>query len=160
MRKYQVLISALVVSLDALTKWLVRSRIDFDQSVTVFPGFFNLTHLQNNGAAFSMFADGGPRTAIALILFSCVAVAVILYLLWKSGGVLNSTTVALALIAGGALGNLWERALRGGVTDFLDLYIGQQHWPPFNLADSAICVGAALVLAAIMSGKHPHETLL
>ncbi|HWZ45271.1 MAG TPA: signal peptidase II [Candidatus Saccharimonadales bacterium] len=157
MRKYQVLISVLVVSLDALTKGMVRSRIGFDQSVTVFPGFFDLTHLQNTGAAFSMFADGGRLTSIALIVFSCVAIAVIVYLLWKNGSDLNSTTVALALIAGGALGNLWERALRGSVTDFLDLYIGQQHWPPFNLADSAICVGAALLLMAIVSGKHPQD---
>jgi len=157
MRKYQILISALVVSLDALTKGMVRGHITFDQSVIVFPGFFNLTHLQNTGAAFSMFADGGRLTAIALIVFSCVAIAVIVYLLWKSGSGLNSTTMALALIAGGALGNLWERALRGSVTDFLDLYIGQQHWPPFNLADSAICVGAALLLITIMSAKPPQE---
>ncbi|MBZ5525995.1 MAG: signal peptidase II [Acidobacteriia bacterium] len=153
MRKYQVLISALVVFLDALTKWLVRSRIAFDENIAVIPGFFNLTHLQNTGAAFSMFADGGRRTTIGLILFSCLAIAVIVYLLWRSGGGLNATTIALALIAGGAMGNLWERALRGGVTDFLDLYVGPQHWPPFNVADSAICVGAAVLLVTIMFGK-------
>jgi len=153
MYRFQFLIAALVVFLDALTKWMVRSRIAFEQNITVIPGFFNLTHLQNTGAAFSMFADGGRRTALALIVFSCIAVVVLVYLLWRSGGVLNTTTASLALIAGGAAGNLWERILRGGVTDFLDLYIGRQHWPPFNVADSAICVGAVVLLYTITFAK-------
>jgi signal peptidase II len=157
MRKYQLLIVALVVSLDALTKWLVRSRIPFESEIDVIPGFFRLTHLKNTGAAFSMFADSGPGAAVALVVFSCAAVVVVAYLLWKSGDVLNATTVAFALIGSGAFGNLWERALRGGVTDFLDFYIGRQHWPPFNLADSAICVGAIILLTTIVFGKSPQE---
>jgi signal peptidase II len=158
MHRYQFLIAGLVVFLDALTKWMVRGRIAFEQNITIIPGFFNLTHLRNTGAAFSMFADGGRPAALALIAFSCVAVGVLVYLLWKSGGALNVSTVSLALIAGGAVGNLWERVLRGGVTDFLDLYIGRQHWPPFNVADSAICVGAGVLLYTILFAKNSPQS--
>ena len=157
MRKYQFLIAALVISLDALTKWLVRSRIPLNGNVAVFPGFFSLTHLTNTGAAFSMFADSGRWASAMLIVFSCAAVVVISYLLWKGGGVLNSYTLALTLIGAGALGNLWERVLRGSVTDFLDFYAGRRHWPPFNVADSAISVGALILLATILFGKRAEE---
>lgn len=158
MRKYQWLIGGLVVSLDALTKWLVRSRIPFEGDIEVIPGFFRLTNLRNTGAAFSMFADAGPGAVTMLVVFSCVAVGVISWFLWKSGDTLSFSTVAFTLIGGGAVGNLWERALRGGVTDFLDFHIGAQHWPPFNVADSAICVGAAMLLTTIVFGKHPRES--
>ena len=157
MRKYQALIAVLVVAMDASTKWLVAHRIPLDGTVAVVPGLFQLTHLQNTGVAFSLFADPGRGTAIVLILFSCAAVSVISYVLWKSGGVLNVTTVALALIGGGALGNLWERVFRGSVTDFLDFYVGIHHWPPFNVADSAICVGAVLLLGTMVFGGRKQE---
>jgi signal peptidase II len=74
------------------------------------------------------------------------------FLLWKSGSALNSITLALALIMGGASGNLWDRVARGTVTDFLDFYIGQHHWPPFNIADSAIVIGSLLLMWKIMIG--------
>ena len=152
MRKYQLLIAASVVFLDAVTKTLIRTYIPYEDDVSIIPGFFRLTHLRNTGAAFSMFADSGEGAAMMLIGFSFAALAVISYLLWKTGAVLDRTTVSLALIGGGALGNLWERCLRGAVTDFLDFYVGNQHWPPFNVADSAITVGAVVLLWGILLG--------
>ena len=160
MRKYQVLIAAAVVALDRLTKWLVGRKIPLEGEVPVIPGLFRLTHLENTGAAFSMFADA-PSTLVTrlLILFSIAALVVISVLLWRSGPVMNQVTVALALVFGGALGNLWDRALYGRVTDFLDFYIGSRHWPPFNVADSAIVIGVLLLAThAILAPSEPKQT--
>jgi signal peptidase II len=71
-------------------------------------------------------------------------------LLWKNGNILNATAVALCLVAGGAVGNLWDRVFSGQVTDFLDFYLGSHHWPPFNVADSAIVVGGMLLLSKVL----------
>jgi signal peptidase II len=146
MRRYQLLIIAAVIVLDRITKWLVTRNIPLDGEVPVIPGLFRLTHLENTGAAFSMFADA-PSTLVTrmLIAFSVTAVVVISILLWRNGAVINLTTTSLALICGGALGNLWDRIGAGRVVDFLDFYIGSSHWPPFNVADSAIVVGALLL---------------
>ena len=153
MRKYQFLIIAAVVVLDRLTKWLVLQRLPEAHDVTIIPGLFQLSHWENTGAAFSMFADSSsPWRTLALIGFSVVAVLVISFLLWKSGSALNATTLALTLIMGGALGNLWDRIGKGTVTDFLDFYLGQHHWPPFNIADSAIVVGSLLLIWKVMVG--------
>ncbi|HLY91789.1 MAG TPA: signal peptidase II [Candidatus Angelobacter sp.] len=145
-----------VFLLDRFTKWLVIHNIVLDDNVQVIPGLFRLTHLENPGAAFSLFADSPSafRTGL-LIAVSAAALAVIGFLLWSRRGLFNSTTVALTFIMGGALGNLWDRLADGKVTDFLDFYIGIHHWPPFNLADSAIVVGA-LLLVFRMLGKEKH----
>jgi len=146
MRKFQLLIIAAVIVLDRLTKWLVTRNIPLDGEVPLIPGLFRLTHLENTGAAFSLFADA-PSTLVTrmLITFSVTAVVVISIMLWRNGAVINLTTTSLALICGGALGNLWDRVGTGRVVDFLDFYIGSSHWPPFNVADSAIVVGALLL---------------
>ncbi len=145
-----------VFLLDRFTKWLVIHNIVLDDNVQVIPGLFRLTHLENPGAAFSLFADSPSafRTGL-LIAVSAAALAVIGFLLWSRRGLFNSTTLALTFIMGGALGNLWDRLADGKVTDFLDFYIGIHHWPPFNLADSAIVVGA-LLLVFRMLGKEKH----
>lgn len=153
MRRYQFLIIAAVIVLDRLSKWLVIQHLPEAHDVTIIPGLFQLSHWENTGAAFSMFADSSsPWRTLGLIGFSVVAVIVISFLLWKSGKSLNATTLALALIMGGALGNLWDRIARGTVTDFLDFYLGQHHWPPFNIADSAIVVGSLLLIWKVMAG--------
>jgi len=158
MRKYQFLIVAAVVALDRLTKWLIIKRLPEAHDISIIPGLFQLSHWENTGAAFSMFADSSsPWRTLGLIGFSLIALVVISFLLWKSGGALNSTTLALSLIMGGALGNLWDRVDKGTVTDFLDFYIGQHHWPPFNIADSAIVVGSLLLIWKVMVGPQ-HET--
>jgi signal peptidase II len=150
MRKYHVLIAALVVLLDRLTKWVISQKIPLHDSVTVIPGVFQLTHVQNQGAAFGLFSDSPSEWKVAmLILFSVAALAVVSALLWKNGNAMNATAIALSLVFGGALGNLWDRVASGRVIDFLDFYVGSHHWPAFNIADSAIVVGALLLLSEI-----------
>ena len=151
MRKYQALITAAVILLDRITKLLVISRIPVAHEVSIIPGLFQLSHWENTGAAFSIFADSSsPWRTAGLIGFSVVACAVVCYLLWKRGYTLDLIAISLCLILGGALGNLWDRLRQGTVTDFLDFYIGNHHWPPFNVADSAIVVGAILLMARIL----------
>src|SRR5258707_5097286 len=146
MRKYHIIIAALVVALDQFTKWLVAQRISLHDSVDVVPGVFRLTHVQNPGAAFGLFSESSSEWKVAmLILFSVAALAVVSALLWKNGKAMNATAIALSLVFGGALGNLWDRVLSGRVIDFLDFYIGSHHWPAFNVAARGIAVGAPLL---------------
>lgn len=158
MRKYHFLIAALVVVFDRLAKWIVDKNIALHESVAVVPGFFHLTHVENRGAAFGLFAESPSEWKIAvLVLFSLVALVVVSALLWKNSHVMSTTGVGLALILGGALGNLWDRLVSGQVVDFLDFYVGNYHWPAFNLADSAIVVGALLLVTEILFSKSPSE---
>src|SRR5579864_2094897 len=150
MRKYHIIIAALVVFLDRLTKWAVAQRITLHDSVDVVPGLFRLTHVQNQGAAFGLFSDSPSEWKVTmLILFSIAALAVVSTLLWKNGNAMNATAIALSLVFGGALGNLWDRVASGRVIDFLDFYVGAHHWPAFNIADGAIVIGALLLLSEI-----------
>lgn len=160
MRKYHVLIAALVVVLDRLTKWVVSQRITLHDSVDVIPGVFRLTHVQNQGAAFGLFSDSPSEWKVAmLILFSVAALAVVSALLWKNGNAMNATAIALSLVFGGALGNLWDRVSSGRVIDFLDFYLGSHHWPAFNVADSAIVVGALLLLSEIFWAPQEEKAI-
>jgi signal peptidase II len=160
MRKYHLLIALLVVLLDRISKRLVASRISMHDSISVIPGFFRITHVENNGAAFGLFADSPSEWKIAmLVLFSLVALVIVIALLWKSSHSLTTTGVGLSLILGGAIGNLWDRLVNGKVVDFLLFYIGQYQWPAFNVADSAIVVGAGLLVFEILFVKSaPRET--
>lgn len=143
-----LLVSLAVILADQFTKWLVRQDLPLDSSHPV-TGFFNLVYIHNPGAAFSFLAaaPGWQRW-----FFTALSLAASLFILWlmlrNRGKALFS--LALAFILGGALGNVIDRVLWGKVTDFLDLYLtlgGQQwHWPAFNLADSAIFVGALLLI--------------
>ncbi len=158
MRKYHFLIAILVVVLDHVSKWLVASNITLHDSISVLPGFFRLTHVRNSGAAFGLFADSSSEWKVAiLILFSLLALAVVSALLWKNSHSMTTTGVGLALILGGAVGNLWDRLVTGQVVDFLDFYVGSYHWPAFNVADSAIVIGALLLVAEILFAKSPAE---
>jgi signal peptidase II len=151
-------IALAVLLLDRFTKWLVIRNIALEDSISVIPGLFRLTHLENPGAAFSIFAesDSPYRTAL-LVGISLAALAVVALLLWTRRSSFSSTTIALSLIAGGALGNLWDRISDGKVTDFLDFYVGPHHWPPFNLADSAIVVGALLLMLRMLAKEQPPK---
>ena len=160
MRKYHILIAAVVVLLDRLTKTLVAQRITLHDSIDVVPGLFRLTHVQNQGAAFGLFSDSTWEWKLAmLILFSLAALAVVSALLWKNGNALNATAIALSLVFGGALGNLWDRVVSGRVVDFLDFYLGPHHWPAFNIADSAIVVGALLLLSEIFLAPQEEKAI-
>jgi signal peptidase II len=146
-----LLIALAVFFFDRITKLLVIHNIVLEDAVSIIPGFFRLTHLENPGAAFSLFAESpSPAKTVLLIAISVAALVVVALLLWMRRNAFNATTVALALIMGGALGNLWDRLTDGKVTDFLDFYIGIHHWPPFNVADSAIVVGAMLLMLRML----------
>jgi signal peptidase II len=154
MRKFYLLIAFFVVVLDRATKWAVAKDIPLHESKTLIAGFFYLTHVENRGAAFSLFADSPSEWKIAmLVLFSIVALVVVSALLWRGSHSMATTGVGLGLILGGALGNLWDRLLSGRVVDFLLFYIGSYQWPAFNVADSAIVVGAALLAIEILFAK-------
>ncbi len=159
MRKYHFLIAALVLALDRLTKWTVAHRLSLHDSIQVIPGFFRIVHAENPGAAFGMFADSPAQWTIALlILFSVIALLIVSALLWKSSHRLTTTGVALSLILGGAIGNLWDRIVSRHVVDFLLFYIGRFQWPAFNVADSAIVVGAGLLVFEILFTKHSETS--
>ncbi|HET9840217.1 MAG TPA: signal peptidase II [Candidatus Angelobacter sp.] len=160
MRKYHIIIAALIVLCDRMTKSLVAQKIALSDSVDVIPGIFRLTHVQNQGAAFGLFADSPSGWKVSmLILFSVAALAVVSALLWKNGNALNPTAIALSLVFGGALGNLWDRVANGRVIDFLDFYLGSHHWPAFNIADSAIVVGALLLLSEIFLAPQEEKAV-
>jgi len=160
MRKYHILIASLVVVLDRFTKWMVAQRIALHDGVDVVPGLFRLTHVQNQGAAFGLFSDSPSEWKVAmLIMFSVAALGVVSALLWKNGNALNPTAVALSLVFGGALGNLWDRIVSGRVIDFLDFYVGSHHWPAFNVADSAIVIGALLLLSEIFLAPQEEKAV-
>ncbi len=144
--KYLILlaVSAVVLILDQATKLYIDRTMDLHTSVTVVENFFNITYLRNKGAAFSFLANFSYRLPF-FILISVVAVAVILVVFHKLRDDQRFTAVALALIFSGALGNLIDRVRLGEVIDFLDAHWYEHHWPAFNVADSAICVGVAFL---------------
>jgi signal peptidase II len=153
-RTVYLLIAVIVVLLDRWTKYIVARRIGLYQHIQIIPGFFRLTHTENTGAAFSLFADSNaPWKTGMLIGFSVIALVVVSVLLWKNNHAHILTGVALSLIMGGAIGNLWDRVSSGRVIDFLLVYIKKYQWPVFNLADSAIVVGAALLVLEIVFAK-------
>ena len=152
------LLAACVVALDRWTKRLVAARIAMYSHIQIIPGFFRLTHTENTGAAFSLFADSPAHWKTALLIgFSLVAMVIVSVLLWKQTRALTSTGIALSLILGGAFGNLWDRVASGRVVDFLLFYISQYQWPVFNLADSCIVIGASLLVLEILFHKSPSE---
>ncbi len=156
MRKLYLLTALLVVALDRATKWMVARDIPLHDSIKVINGFFYLTHVENRGAAFSLFADSSSQWKITLlVLFSIIALVIVTILLWRNSHAMTITGVGLSLILGGAIGNLWDRLLNGRVVDFLLFYIGSYQWPAFNVADSAIVVGAGLLVFEILFAKAP-----
>jgi len=158
MRKYHFLIAVLIILADQVTKWLIHSRMSLNDSIVVLPGFFRLTYVQNSGAAFGLFADSASEWKVSiLVVFSVLALVVVSALLWKNSHAITSTGVGLSLILGGAVGNLWDRLLNKHVVDFFDFFVGSYHWPAFNVADSAIVVGALLLVAEILFAKTPAE---
>jgi signal peptidase II len=155
-RVWLLLLSVFVVVADRVTKWLASTRIEMGSNVIVIPHVFAISHVENPGAAFSLFNDSSSpaRVRWLLLIFSLLAAVAVLVALVKLGRRMTATTVALALILGGALGNAWDRLRFGYVIDFLEVHIIHYHWPDFNVADSAIVVGGILlVFDALFSGK-------
>jgi signal peptidase II len=153
-RAFHFFVALLIVLLDRWTKRLVATRIALYSNIQIIPGFFRLTHTENTGAAFSLFADSPSHwKTTGLIAFSLVAMVIVAGLLWKQARGFSLSGVALSLILGGAAGNLWDRLARGRVVDFLLFYVKQYQWPVFNLADSAIVAGASLLVLEIIFSR-------
>jgi signal peptidase II len=150
------LIALGVFGLDRWTKWIVQTQFSAYDTKQVIPGFFNIVRSENPGVAFGMFADASSaaRTPI-LIGVSVIAVALLAGMLWRIDRLDGFSATGLALIFGGAMGNVFDRVRLGSVTDFLDFYSGSYHWYTFNIADASICTGAGLlILSMLRSGKH------
>jgi len=146
-------IAAAVMIGDQVTKALVEKSIPEHGQISILPRFFNLTNTKNAGAAFGLFSDSpAPWKTALLIAVSGALLVTVVAIVWRSRHLHWATGVGLALILGGALSNLFDRIRMGLVVDFLDVYVGSYHWPTFNLADSAIVVGAGfLVIHVIFS---------
>jgi signal peptidase II len=149
-RAYYLAISAAVILLDIWTKWLVLRRIDLHEAVPIIPNFFQLVHVRNTGAAFGIGANAASKIVPLLLNIGAIAVfcVVVVYAL-RSAVTDRLLQTGLHLILGGAIGNLVDRFRFGYVVDFLDAYVTfggrEHHWPAFNVADSAICIGIALL---------------
>ncbi|MEO6828951.1 MAG: signal peptidase II [Acidobacteriaceae bacterium] len=154
-----LLIALAVFVVDRISKLWIVAHIPSGQDVTVIPRFFRLTHVYNNGAAFSLFADtpSPDRVRWMLIAFSAIAIVIVLGVLWKAGRTINTASVALALILGGAAGNLYDRLASRYVIDFLAFNIFGYHYPDFNVADSCIVIGACLLLIEVF--RSPNSLL-
>ncbi len=140
------LVSLVIIALDRVTKLWVQKHILEGDHIPVIPHVFRLSHVLNEGAAFSLFNDAPANpTRWALTAFSTVAALVIAGILVRIGRRYSTTALGLALVLGGALGNTWDRLQYKMVTDFLEVKIIHYHWPDFNVADSAIVVGGILM---------------
>jgi len=144
-------IALLVFVGDQATKAIVESSIPERQIIPVIPGLFNITHVKNEGAAFGLFADSpAPWKTVLLVVISAALLATVVGVVWKTRRLQWEAGVGLSLILGGALSNLVDRIRMGRVVDFLDFYIRSYHWYTFNLADSAIVVGAGFLILQVL----------
>ncbi len=151
-----LLIPVVVFIVDRITKILILRHLTSSSVIAVIPGWFHLTDVYNNGAAFSMFADtrSPDRVRWMLIAFSVFAILVVFALFWSVAKRLSLTSVALALILGGAIGNLYDRLAYHYVIDFLAFSHWGYHYPDFNIADSCIVIGACLLLIEAIRGPN------
>ncbi len=144
-------LSALIILLDRITKIWVARHIEIGDARPVIPHVFWISHVMNDGAAFSLFSYSSRPQLVRtmLIAFSVIAALAVFAFLLRMGRRITPTTVALALILGGAIGNAYDRLAYGTVLDFLEVHIivgsWNYHWPDFNVADSAIVIGGILL---------------
>jgi signal peptidase II len=159
-RMPELWLSALIVALDQLTKALIRSKLALHDSVNVVPGMLDITHVRNTGAAFGMLNDMQFRYKAGVMVLIAIAalVAVGMYATTLPRGQ-RVARLGLALILGGAVGNLIDRAIAGYVIDFVDVYWRGIHFWAFNVADSAITVGVVLMLLDVLGVGRAPETV-
>jgi signal peptidase II len=155
MRGWLFGLSAFIVALDRITKHWVSAHIEEGSAITIIPHVFRISHVLNAGAAFSMFTDSPhpERTRWMLTAFSILAAIVVLIVLLRVGRRISMTALSMALVLGGAIGNVWDRLRTGTVIDFLEVHIVHYHWPDFNVADSAIVIGGILLLLDSLRSK-------
>ena len=159
-RVHFLILSAAVILLDLWTKSLVLARIQLHEAIPVIPNFFQLVHVRNTGAAFGLGANASSKLVPILLNAGAIAVfcVVVVYAL-RTAVTDRLLQTGLHLILGGAIGNLLDRFRFGYVVDFLDVYVGRHHWPAFNVADSAICIGIALLFFDMRKKPEAAATL-
>jgi signal peptidase II len=144
-------LAAIVVVLDQLSKLWIVDRLAASRSSLHITGFFDIVLVRNRGVSFGLFDNDAAINGIAFSLLAAVIVAVLLVWLWRASGML--LPAAIGLVVGGAIGNVIDRLRLGSVVDFLDFYLGAWHWPAFNLADAAICIGVGLMVIDGLLGR-------
>ena len=143
-----LVVSAFVLALDQWTKLWIEASLEVHGRLPVVSGFFNLVHVQNTGIAFGLFPAGRELAGTVLLTLLGFGALVVVSLYFRSTSEREPLLLlSLALVLGGAVGNLIDRILLRAVTDFLDVYVGTHHWPAFNVADSGVTVGIVLMLA-------------
>jgi signal peptidase II len=154
-----ILLVAATLALDRWTKALIQKHFGLNESISVIDGFFNITYVRNTGVAFGIFDPISlPAKSVLLSVFTVFAAVVVITYSVRSPVRNRLLQIALALILGGALGNLYDRVAYGYVVDFLELYASSYHWPSFNVADSAISIGVALLALEILRNEAPSRT--
>ncbi len=154
-----ILGAAVIIALDQITKSAVTTRFTLHEVLPVIPGLFNLVYVLNPGAAFGFLADASATFRYVFFIgVTVVAAGLIFYYLVKSNPRNLMLAGSLTLIFGGAVGNLIDRIRFGSVVDFLDVYIGSAHWPAFNVADSAITVGAILMIWEMILNRKEKQS--
>ncbi len=159
-KKYLILLStvAVTVLLDIITKAYIDSTMSLHESVVLIRGLLNITYVRNPGAAFSFLASASPGfRSVFFLTVTVLAIILVLYYIVKSKTDEPLMIFALSLILSGALGNFIDRVRLGEVIDFIDVYLGAYHWPAFNVADSAITVGAFLMLFVLFKRPKEHD---
>ncbi len=152
-----IVIAGLVIIADQISKWIILKTMPLYDSFPVIQGLFNITHIHNPGGAFGFFADRDPLLRKIVFLFmSSVAACFVLWFYHQTPRTHPWLAFGLALIFGGAVGNLIDRFRFGKVVDFLDFYIGSAHWPAFNVADSAISVGITIFILHLVLNRMPE----
>jgi signal peptidase II len=146
-----ILAAFAVFALDQLSKWWILSLVMAPPRRIPVTGFFDLVLVMNRGVSFGMLGDGPGWLTAALIIFAILLSAVLCIWLWRADSVLLA--LALGLVIGGAIGNVIDRFRFGAVVDFLDFHLAGYHWPAFNVADSAITVGVALLILDSLKSK-------
>lgn len=155
-----LLISVAVFTADRWTKTWVTAHIAIGDAIPVIPRVLRITHWTNEGAAFSMFANSSSPHAVrwGLVAFTLLCALVVLIAMVRLGSRFTLITVGLALIFGGALGNVHDRIQYGSVIDFIEVHIFSYHWPDFNVADSAVVTGACLLLLDSLLPRRQEES--
>lgn len=144
-----------VLGLDQLSKYLVNTRLHVGEVIPVIPGIFSLVSVRNRGAAFGFLNRSDIDWQIWLFLGAAVIAAFLLYYLARTSPRQRNVLVAAGCILGGATGNMIDRFRFGAVTDFLDIYWQKWHWPAFNIADMAICLGGAIIIVSAWKQPRP-----
>lgn len=148
-----------VFAFDRWSKWMIETHLATYDTKTVIPGFFNIVRSQNPGVAFGMFAETASRFRLPILLgLSVFAVLLLAGMLWRIDRLDTLSASGLALIFGGAMGNVFDRVRAGSVTDFLDFYTGTYHWYTFNVADASICTGAGLLILSMIFSQRGTST--